>query len=103
MANQRNKAETKKSDQEGSSTDAMSALELLIQDHSQVEGFFAEYEQLESTDEKEPLALKICMALEVHAQVEEEIFYPAVRQAINKAELIDEALVEHAAAKQLIA
>ena len=39
----------------------------------------------------------------VHTQIEEEIFYPAAREAIEKAELIDEAIVEHAAAKQLIA
>jgi hypothetical protein len=103
MANTRNKADAKKSDQAESGAAAMSALELLKQDHSQVDGFFAEYEQLERTGDKEPLALKICMALEVHAQIEEEIFYPAVRQAIDKAKLIDEALVEHAAAKQLIA
>ena len=49
------------------------------------------------------LALKICLALQVHTQIEEEIFYPAVREAIDKTALIDEALVEHASAKQLIA
>jgi hemerythrin-like domain-containing protein len=41
--------------------------------------------------------------LTVHTQIEEDIFYPAVREAIEKAELIDEAIVEHASAKQLIA
>jgi iron-sulfur cluster repair protein YtfE (RIC family) len=52
---------------------------------------------------KEKLALKICLALTVHMQIEEEIFYPAAREAIENAELIDEATVEHASAKQLIA
>jgi hemerythrin superfamily protein len=42
------------------------------------------------------------MALQVHTQIEEEIFYPAAREAIEKPELIDEAVVEHAAAKKLI-
>ena len=39
----------------------------------------------------------------VHTQIEEEIFYPAAREAIEKSELIDEAIVEHGSAKQLIA
>jgi hypothetical protein len=42
------------------------------------------------------------MALQVHTRIEEEIFYPAAREAIEKPELIDEAIVEHASAKQLI-
>jgi hemerythrin superfamily protein len=99
----RNKAETKRPDAKGSGTDEMSALDLLEEDHSQVEGLFEEYEHLEDSGEKEQVALKICMMLQLHAQVEEEIFYPAVREAIDKTELIDEAIVEHAAAKQLIA
>ena len=103
MTAKRNKTETKKSDENGSSTDEMSALDLLEEDHSQVGSFFEEYERLEDASEKEKLALQICMALQVHTQLEEEIFYPAVREAIDKTELIDEAIVEHAAAKQLIA
>jgi hemerythrin superfamily protein len=83
--------------------EASSAIDLLEEDHRLVEGFFEEYEKLEAAPEKEQLGLKICLALQVHAQIEEEIFYPAAREAIEKAELIDEAIVEHAAAKQLIA
>jgi hemerythrin superfamily protein len=83
--------------------EAISAIDLLEEDHRLVEGFFEEYEKLEAAPEKEQLGLKICLALRVHAQIEEEIFYPAAREAIEKAELIDEAIVEHAAAKQLIA
>src|SRR3954470_15361537 len=82
---------------------SVSALDLLEEDHHQVDGFFDEYETLEDVGEKEKLALKICLALTVHTQIEEEIFYPAAREAIEKAELIDEAIVEHASAKQLIA
>jgi hemerythrin superfamily protein len=81
----------------------MSAIDLLEEDHRKVEGFFEEYEQLEDTDEKEQLAQKICSELLVHTQVEEEIFYPAAREMIEKPELIDEAIVEHASVKQLIA
>ena len=83
--------------------EAISAIDLLEEDHRLVEGFFEEYEKLEAAPEKEQLGLKICLALQVHAQIEEEIFYPAAREAIEKTELIDEAIVEHAAAKQLIA
>jgi hypothetical protein len=84
------------------SIEEMSAIDLLEEDHQEVEDFFEEYEKLEDTSDKQQLALKICMALQVHTQVEEEIFYPAARKAIEKTELIDEAIVEHASAKQLI-
>src|SRR5215212_4108001 len=106
MATTKNRAETKKRSQDKvSQTDmgSVSAIDLLEEDHQEVDGFFDEYETLEDADEKERMALKICLALTVHTQIEEEIFYPAVREAIEKAELIDEAIVEHAAAKQLIA
>ena len=83
--------------------DTFSATELLKEDHREVQAFFEEYENVEGDAEKETLALKICLALQVHAQIEEEIFYPEARKAISKPELIDEAIVEHAAAKQLIA
>ena len=53
---------------------------------------------------KQKLALQICTELTKHTAVEEEIFYPAVRQAARgSAELVDEAVVEHASAKDLIA
>lgn len=82
---------------------AISALDLLEEEHNQVEAFFEEYEALDEVTKKQELAVKICMALQVHSRIEEEIFYPAVRSAIEKTELIDEALVEHASAKQLVA
>ena len=46
--------------------------------------------------------MKICLALKVHAQIEEEIFYPQARQATKDNDLIDEAVVEHATVKHLI-
>ena len=81
----------------------MSAIDLLEEDHRQVEEFFDEYEELEDASDKNQLAVKICTALQAHTQIEEEIFYPAAREAIENPELIDEAIVEHASAKQLIA
>jgi iron-sulfur cluster repair protein YtfE (RIC family) len=75
---------------------------LLEQDHREAEGFFTEYEKLEQVEQKEALAVKICLALRIHTQIEEAIFYPAARQALDSPKLIDEAIVEHAAAKQLI-
>lgn len=80
-----------------------SAITLLKQDHREVEDFFEEYEDLEKDDAKAELAEKICMALKVHTQIEEEIFYPPARQATGDDDLLDEALVEHAGAKHLIA
>ena len=76
------------------------AIGLLEQDHREAEAFFSQFE----TDEERraELARKICLALTVHAAIEEEIFYPMARQA-GLGDLLDEAEVEHAAAKQLIA
>jgi hypothetical protein len=104
MATKRTKTSGSSSQQkkEQVGMEEMSAIDLLEEDHRQVEDFFKEYEKLEDVSDKEQLALKICMALQVHTKIEEEIFYPAAREAIEKPELIDEALVEHASAKQLI-
>jgi hypothetical protein len=52
---------------------------------------------------KAQIVRRTCMELTIHAQVEEEIFYPAVREAIEDEDLLDEAEVEHASAKELIA
>jgi hypothetical protein len=80
-----------------------SALELLERDHREVEEWFDEYDELkEDDDQKAELAEKICLALKVHAQIEEEIFYPQAREATKDNNLIDEAVVEHATVKNLI-
>ena len=81
-----------------------SAIDLLKQDHREVEEWFDEYDELkEDDDRKAELAQKICFALKVHAQIEEEIFYPQAREATKDNDLIDEAVVEHATVKNLIA
>lgn len=79
------------------------AIKLLKDDHKEVKTYFKQYEGLEDEAEKQALADKICLALTVHAQIEEEIYYPAAREAIDDDDLLDEAEVEHASAKQLIA
>ncbi|HXV00783.1 MAG TPA: hemerythrin domain-containing protein [Caulobacteraceae bacterium] len=78
------------------------AVTLLKKDHREVEGWFDEYEQLESDREKLDLFRKIALALKVHTTIEEEIFYPSERGEVED-DLLDEALVEHDGAKKLIA
>jgi hypothetical protein len=75
---------------------------MLKEDHQRVKQMFDRFERAQSST-KEELARTICEELKVHAQLEEELFYPAVRDAIDDDELIEEADVEHATAKYLIA
>ena len=84
------------------------AITLLTTDHAKVKKLFKEFEDLKeeedgSAEDKSALVTRICNELKVHAEIEEEIFYPAVRKAIDDSDLMDEALVEHAGAKELIA
>jgi hypothetical protein len=83
------------------------AVDLLDADHIAVKKMFTEFRKLSEedapADERKALAEKICMELTVHAEIEEQIFYPAARDAINDDELLNEAEVEHASAKDLIA
>jgi hypothetical protein len=76
---------------------------MLKEDHARVQSMFNQYEKLESTSEKEDLAATICSEIKLHAALEEQIFYPAVRRAIEDPEVMNEADVEHASAKELIA
>lgn len=79
------------------------AIKLLKDDHKQVKAWFKEFDKTDDDAKKQQLADSICMALTVHAQIEEEIFYPAAYEALDEDDMIDEAEVEHASAKQLIA
>jgi len=85
------------------------ACDLLDADHRAVKKMFKEFEELTGSrarsagQKKLELARRICMELTVHAQIEEEIFYPALRAVIKEADLLDEAEVEHQSAKDLIA
>jgi len=78
------------------------AIALLKADHEAVSEMFTEYESARSDDKKKALVAQICMALSVHAQIEEEIFYPAVKNALKDKLLVPEATVEHAGVKDLI-
>ena len=79
------------------------AVAMLRADHKKVAALFAEFEAARSSAKKKSLVATICKELTVHAQVEEEIFYPAVKAALKDKSLIPEATVEHATMKDLIA
>ena len=84
------------------------ACDLLDADHIAVKHLFVEYARLamaapDAAADRRPIAQKICSELTVHAQIEEEIFYPALRQATDAGNLLDEAEAEHQQARQLIA
>lgn len=77
------------------------AIDLLEADHREVEGLFKKFEGASGDAEKRALAIGICTALKVHARLEEDLFYPAAAEAVE-ADLLQEAQVEHASAKDLI-
>ena len=83
------------------------AVDLLIADHREVHGLFVDYKKLverhAGADERQPLAEEICTMLTVHTAIEEELFYPAAREAQVDSALLDEAEVEHQSLKDLIA
>lgn len=84
--------------------DQKAALSLLLDDHRRVKKLFKQFEEAQRGAEKEAIAREACTELSVHAQIEEEILYPALRQAGEAfADMLDEAEVEHASAKDLIA
>jgi hemerythrin superfamily protein len=78
------------------------AIALLKADHRQVEGWFEDFEKTRSDARKSDLAGKICKALTIHMQIEEELFYPAFIEATEDEDTHHEAVVEHKGAKNLI-
>ncbi|HSC66030.1 MAG TPA: hemerythrin domain-containing protein [Caldimonas sp.] len=90
----------------GDESPAQDAVSLLTADHAEVKQMFETYRQLvdENADDEQrgELARNICSMLSVHAEIEEEIFYPAMRDNVDDELTLDEAEVEHAAAKELI-
>jgi hemerythrin superfamily protein len=108
MATAKKAAKTVASKTPATARAAMSdATLLLTRDHAEVKKLFKQYEKLADAEadgeERQALAEQICAMLTVHATVEEEIFYPAAREAEVDSDLLDEAEVEHASAKDLIA
>src|SRR5262245_54365840 len=86
------------------------AIELLKADHKEVSELFEEFKKLHESGEEGLDALKqelmdaVCAALKIHTAIEEEILYPAAREALpDEEDLMNEAVVEHASAKDLIA
>jgi hemerythrin superfamily protein len=78
------------------------ALTLLREDHQEVLALIESFERASGDDRRQELAHRICELLTAHAQIEEEIFYPAVRAAILEQDLLDDAEVEHAVTKGLV-
>jgi hypothetical protein len=84
------------------------AIALLTEDHKKVQAMFKAFEKLKEDDasdeEKGEIVQQTCQELTIHAEIEEEIFYPAARAALDDEgeDLLDEAEVEHATAKDLI-
>jgi hypothetical protein len=80
------------------------AVSLLMADHRKVEDLFKQYEKAKKDEtKKQAIFQQISMELKVHTQIEEEVFYPASREFVDDAEMVNEAEVEHASAKDLIA
>jgi hemerythrin superfamily protein len=84
-------------------TSTPDAAAVLKAEHAAVQKLFESFEKARKESVKKRLAADICRELTIHARIEEEIFYPAMREALDEAHLLDEADVEHASAKALIA
>lgn len=98
---------TKSSSSRMSKSSSQDALHILAEDHKNVVHMFDEFKKMKEKDDQDEEAMQllvetVCAELTIHAQIEEEIFYPAARDAIDDMDLLDEAEVEHASAKQLI-
>jgi hypothetical protein len=83
-------------------TKSQDAIALLKADHRAVEELFEKFEKASGYERKRKLAEEICLELSVHAQIEEEIFYPACEGKVDE-DLLKESYVEHDGAKILIA
>jgi hemerythrin superfamily protein len=91
--------------QKSTAAKANNAIAMLTDDHKKVKKLFKEFDKLKEKGDaadKEALVEQICMELTMHAELEEELFYPAAREAIDDDDMMNEAEVEHASAKDLI-
>ena len=82
------------------------AIVILTEDHDKVKSLFEQFATLHDDHEDEEAALiakQICQELTIHATVEEEIFYPEIRDELDDEDMLDEAEIEHSVAKELIA
>jgi len=78
------------------------AIELLKADHRQVESWFQQFRNTDNAARREALVADLCRAIEVHARLEEEIFYPAFEEATGNHVLYHQAVLEHDDARQVI-
>ncbi|WP_342117393.1 hemerythrin domain-containing protein [Pseudoduganella sp. OTU4001] len=90
--------------QQNPNATANDAVALLTSDHDKVKSLFREFEKCDAAHQglKHDLAQQICMDLTIHATIEEEIFYPAVRAETGDEQQVDEALEEHGTIKELV-
>jgi hypothetical protein len=97
-------ASRKTAAKKAAATRAKDAINLLKADHRKVEGLFARYEEAKEDDRrKQAICQQIIMELKVHMQIEEEVFYPQSRDYVAEEDTVNEAIVEHQAAKDLMA
>jgi hemerythrin superfamily protein len=83
---------------------ATGAVELLKEQHDKVKKAFKEFEKLgrEDAEAQQQLVQRVCEDLKLHTTLEEELFYPAAREAIDDEDILNEAQIEHETAKMLI-
>src|SRR3569623_1770786 len=84
---------------------SMDAIELLTADHKEVQKLFKQFEQMKEDDDdegKQELVSRICAELTIHAQIEEEIFYPAAREGMKEQDILDEVELELGRAIEII-
>ena len=96
----KSKSTTKKTS--ASAARSKDAVALLKADHRAVEKLFSQYEKAKDDDRKQQIASQIILELRVHTQIEEEIFYPTSREFLKDDDIVNEAVVEHQAAKDLM-
>jgi hemerythrin-like domain-containing protein len=82
----------------------LDAIALLQADHAYVKKAFKAFEKMDHADTAEmaKFVKLVCKELKVHTEIEERIFYPALRKAIREPDLMNEAVIEHGSAKTLI-
>jgi len=102
MATKMKNGKNARNGKSGKSAEPLDAIALLKADHRLVEELFEKFEKSTRKEQKQKIAQQICMELTIHTMIEEEIFYPACKEAVEE-DLLDEAYVEHDGAKMLIA
>lgn len=79
------------------------ATQLIRRDHKKVDGLFGRFERSKKADAQQRICAQVTQELEIHAKLEEEIFYPAVKKHVGEDDMLQEAKQEHQQAKEIIA